>query len=615
MTWLARILVVVIFAVSVLGSGDARAYPYRHPSYVANPSWTGMPPNQHLLACETCHVSSGGGFACGFNFCFNPFGYAYRSDANGWNGIWWQDADADGRSNSTELGSTLPGFPQGAQSVSCDMATCASGGSAACSSNVRCTSTRSYDVGRGTSHYTFGFSCVPGTSGSLFATDASWVGDCANINECSPNPCGIGGCSERSLVGWTSPGYDCSCPAGTTNNGSTCVVTNDCVANVDDCVAVATCFDTAGVGNFTCTCPVGYSGNGRASGTGCTDVNECAGNPCGANGTCMQIPIGSWASPGYTCNCAPGYGFDGATCVLANECTSNLDDCVAVATCNDPGAGVGDFTCTCPSPAYTGDGRASGTGCTNVDECATNIVTCTDHATCVDLEGSYDCVCDAGYHPEGPLCVDDDECMAAGACPVGETCQNTDGSFECLCPLGQSHPVGGGACAVRCGDGTRGAGEACDDGDLDAGDGCSPTCTVEAGWFCMGPVPGPASVCSTTCGDELIDPPETCDDGPLRNSDVTPDACRTTCVLPYCGDGVTDTGERCDRGGVAPGDADPSACTVEGCARPLDAGVDGGTGSSGGGCAMASPGDGRGGVFALFVLALSCVRARRRRHG
>ena len=40
------------------------------------------------------------------------------------------------------------------------------------------------------------------------------------------------------------------------------------------------------------------------------------------------------------------------------------------------------------------------------------------------------------------------------------------------------------ACAITCGNGNVEGTEACDDGNLAAGDGCSPTCTLEAGFMC-----------------------------------------------------------------------------------------------------------------------------------
>jgi hypothetical protein len=64
-----------------------------------------------------------------------------------------------------------------------------------------------------------------------------------------------------------------------------------------------------------------------------------------------------------------------------------------------------------------------------------------------------------------------------------------------------------------------------------------------------------------TCGDGRLNPDEQCDDG-RGNSDVAPDACRTTCEAPGCGDGVLDTGEECEPG-VTSGPCTPF-CRVTG---------------------------------------------------
>lgn len=64
------------------------------------------------------------------------------------------------------------------------------------------------------------------------------------------------------------------------------------------------------------------------------------------------------------------------------------------------------------------------------------------------------------------------------------------------------------------------------------------------------------------CGNGFVDEGEECDDG-LANSDVAPDACRTTCVNAYCGDGVVDFTEECDDGNNTDGDLCDSTCACE----------------------------------------------------
>ncbi len=67
----------------------------------------------------------------------------------------------------------------------------------------------------------------------------------------------------------------------------------------------------------------------------------------------------------------------------------------------------------------------------------------------------------------------------------------------------------------------------------------------------------------TGCGNGVVEALcEGCDQG-AANSDVLPNACRSTCQVASCGDGVVDAGEQCDDGNnVGCDDCDPS-CHVE----------------------------------------------------
>ncbi|MDP2313167.1 MAG: hypothetical protein Q8P41_09705 [Pseudomonadota bacterium] len=67
---------------------------------------------------------------------------------------------------------------------------------------------------------------------------------------------------------------------------------------------------------------------------------------------------------------------------------------------------------------------------------------------------------------------------------------------------------------------------------------------------------------SARCGDGVLDPDEACDAGDA-NDDVTPDACRSTCLLASCGDTVVDAGEGCDDGAALGGDGCDASCAIE----------------------------------------------------
>jgi MYXO-CTERM domain-containing protein len=556
---------------------------YAYPSLVASNPYTGVD-----YECTDCHISNaGGGSACPNWPCHNEFGRAYR--LGGWTGTTQgQNSDGDGTNNDPELpNATSAGFHNSAVGA-CGLSgleTCAFSGSAVCSNNVRCTGTlRTYSFSSTTyNYYTFAFSCAGGTSGTT-SGNGTW------------------GC----------------CSGGFFWNGSSCQDIDECSGGHDcDTSPVAACNNTSG--GFDCDCPTGYSGSGHGAGgctmcpagtttvgssTTCTNIDECAANPCGP-GSCSETSLSGWTAPGYTCACNSGYEFNGSTCVNIDECARGTDDCT------DPPAGIctdeiGSFTCTCNTPAFMG---ATGRDCVDVDECSMPVFSnmCSSVATCVNTFGSWGCVCNPGYEGDGFTCVDIDECMRmTDDCDINATCGNTVGAFTCtcnpnwegsgvdcsdvnectrgtggcgvneacvnqigapntcVCQPGYSRPSGGGNCAIICGDSTRGIGEQCDDGNTNAGDGCSATCTLDPGWTCYEPAPFGQSACSNTCGNGRVETNEQCDTG-ANNSDTVADACRVNCSRARCGDNVVDSAEACDDGATN-SDTVANACRVN-CQR------------------------------------------------
>ncbi len=222
---------------------------------------------------------------------------------------------------------------------------------------------------------------------------------------------------------------------------------DECAAATDDCVAPAAggagCTDTAD--RFTCGCAPGYTGDGHAGGTGCRDVDECAGtNGCvgaGASGTCTNA-VGS-----YACGCATGFSGDG---LAAGTGCTDIDECAGANDCVAAGAGgactnaAGLYACGCAT-GFSGDGLAAGMGCIDVDECAgtNDCVVSASSGTCANTVGSYACGCAPGYAGDGVTtgtgCTDIDECAGANDCVAagaGGVCTNAPGAYACSCAPG-----------------------------------------------------------------------------------------------------------------------------------------------------------------------------------
>ncbi|CAJ0968688.1 unnamed protein product, partial [Ranitomeya imitator] len=158
-------------------------------------------------------------------------------------------------------------------------------------------------------------------------------------------------------------------------NGTHCDDIDECESG-NDCSYNANCTNT--IGNYTCVCKDGFSGDGYF----CEALTPCTnGSDCSPDATCSNI------SGSSLCKCNDGYQGNGSYCADIDEC-GGKNNCSAVANCSNT---VGSYICTC-NPGYTGDGLH----CDDIDECETNNI-CSPNATCTNTIGNYTCACNVGF--------------------------------------------------------------------------------------------------------------------------------------------------------------------------------------------------------------------------
>ncbi|XP_030242302.1 latent-transforming growth factor beta-binding protein 4-like [Drosophila navojoa] len=290
---------------------------------------------------------------------------------------------------------------------------------------------------------TFSCLCPPGYASDVYS--------CQDLDECA---LGTHKCSHDCFN--TAGGYQCLCPRGMSlqePEGHTCVAPDPCAFNNNGCEQLCLSADGG-----ACTCSKGYVlGADQKS---CQDVDECAVN----NGNCQQLCRNL---PGaHACACERGYELqpDGQSCQDVDECAGLLSGGCTHECINKPGS----YECGCPlgyllqederscRPALVGcppgsrqteqgcqpiecavglllgaDGR-----CVDIDECRLNNGGCSH--TCRNTQGSYQCVCPAGYQLAANArdCQDVDECARANGGCEG-SCINEPGGFRCECPPGK----------------------------------------------------------------------------------------------------------------------------------------------------------------------------------
>ena len=259
---------------------------------------------------------------------------------------------------------------------------------------------------------------------------------------------------------------------------------NDC--NPCACGDTAICEDGVS-GNGSCSCNDGF----QLEGSDCVNINECSPPPVVV---CTDVNPND-GCPYETCDDAVGlldpFCIDQNWDVLCENCAASMvtdeadcselgDACMIPAplpctadnsSCQDT---QGSYLCVC-NAGYAGDG----TLCQNVNECEQNQSSCDPNALCTDEPGSYNCTCNDGFAGDGVSCADINECEneQLNTCSANASCSNEPGSFSCTCNAGY------GGDGVTCDDVNEcELGTPCSDNALCANQPGSFTCTCNAGY-------------------------------------------------------------------------------------------------------------------------------------
>ncbi|KAM6170210.1 hemicentin-2 [Rhynchocyon petersi] len=286
--------------------------------------------------------------------------------------------------------------------------------------------------------------------------------DCKDVDECAWD---VHLCQEGQRCVNLLGSYHCIpyCRPGfrVAADGAGCEDVDECQEQLDDCHYNQICENTPG--GHRCSCPRGYRNQGPR--LPCLDINECLQLPRACTFQCHNLP-GS-----YRCLCPLGQTLllDGKTCMLLERSGQNVTTVshqgpfvpwlrpratMPLGSYHTwlplrPGPALSSLSRTWCPPGFI---RKNGI-CIDLDEC--QVKNLCQHA-CRNTEGSYQCLCPAGYRllPRGKNCQDINECEEDGIeCGPSQMCFNTRGSYQCVdtpCPATYRQGSSPGTCFRRC---------------------------------------------------------------------------------------------------------------------------------------------------------------------
>jgi len=265
--------------------------------------------------------------------------------------------------------------------------------------------------------------CINTIGGFQCSCSEGWQGDgfyCNDINECVNSTV----CSTNQLCRNMVGNYSCSCKEGWTLTGSMndeCQDLDECTLGLDDCDTFASCINTNG--SFRCECMEGFQDTERI----CTkyhcrnQTNRATSSNVGNN----------TATSEELCTCVGEYMNTGRTCVDVDECKWSIFHCPpATPICQNL---IGGYECKCDA--------VDNSSCDPVNPCDSSNNTCEQNMTCIAVGMEHYCVCPEGYTEDqnATACIDVDECINPnfyGSCDPNADCINLNGSFECKCRAG-----------------------------------------------------------------------------------------------------------------------------------------------------------------------------------